>query len=58
MIAHLYPVLLAEQRRTTVDPFNYAQVLQQPQHALPAGLVRMAAHMAMVRRARQAARRR
>lgn len=58
MIAHLYTVLLAGRKAPQKDRFDYRQVLALPQYGVAVGMVRMAAHMAMVRRARLAARRR
>lgn len=58
MIGHLYPVLLVDTKPAPKDQFDYRQVLALPQYGVAVGMVRMAAHLAMVKRARQAARKR
>lgn len=57
MIGHLYPLLLAPRGAPPADRFDYLAVLQQRLQQSPQ-LARMAAHMRLVQRARQSARRR
>ena len=57
MIGHLYTLLLVHRGLPEADRFDYTQVLLRPQQGLPAGLARMAAHIQLVRRARQQRRR-
>ena len=57
MIGHLYTLLLVPKGLPAADRFDYTQVQLRPQQGLPAGLARMAAHILMVRRARQQRRR-